>query len=220
MDAPVVAGNGSSAGELIDSIKWDERGLAPAIVQHDLTGQVLMMAYMNRESLEKTIETAETHFWSRSRNELWRKGGTSGNTQRVTAIHIDCDADTLLVLVDPAGPACHTNEYSCFYRRLDGDTDQEAKPFRCRLYDLLQNRKLNPKPGSYTTQLIKSGEARILQKLGEEAVEVIVAAQAETDERLIAEAADLMYHLTLLMVQHNLTCESIDRELRSRYAGR
>ena len=209
-----------SSASLIDAIKWDERGLVPAIVQHDLTGQVLMMAYMNRLSLEKTLETGETHFWSRSRQELWHKGGTSGNTQRVTSIHIDCDGDTLVVLVDPAGPACHTNEYSCFYRRIDGDTDPEAKPFRCRLQDLLHDRKQNPKPGSYTTQLLNAGEARILQKLGEEAVEVIVAAQAETEERLLEEAADLMYHLTLLMVRRDIPYDAVDRVLRSRYAGR
>ena len=209
-----------SSASLIDAIRWDAQGLVPAIVQHDLTGQVLMMAYMNRLSLEKTLETGETHFWSRSRQELWHKGGTSGNTQRVTAIHIDCDGDTLVVLVDPAGPACHTNEYSCFYRRLDGDTDPEAKPFRYRLYDLLQDRKQNPKPGSYTTQLLKAGEARILQKVGEEAVEVIVAAQAESEERLLEEAADLMYHLTLLMVRRDIPCDAVDRVLRSRYAGR
>ena len=219
MEDSTTASNGPSSENLIDAIKWDERGLVPAIVQHDLTGQVLMMAYMNQLSLEKTLETGETHFWSRSRGELWHKGGTSGNTQQVKAIHIDCDGDTLLVLVDPAGPACHTGAPTCFYRRLDGDADAEAKPFLCRLYDLLQDRKLNPKPGSYTTQLIRSGEARILQKVGEEAVEVIVAAQAETDERLIAEAADLMYHLVLLMVMHNLPCDSIDRELRTRYGG-
>jgi len=210
----------TTGNDLIDAIKWDEKGLVPAIVQHDLTGQVLMMAYMNRESLQQTLEIGETVFWSRSRQELWHKGATSGNTQRVTAIHIDCDGDTLVVLVDPAGPACHTNAYTCFYRRLDGDIDPEAKPFRCRLHDLLNDRKENPKAGSYTTQLLRAGDARILQKLGEEAVEVIVAAQAETEERLLEEAADLMYHLMLLMVRRDIPCDAVDRVLRSRYAGR
>ena len=212
--------NEIAGGDLIDAIAWDERGLVPAIVQHDLTGQVLMLAYMNRQALERTLETGEAHFWSRSRNQLWHKGETSGNVQTVKAIHLDCDGDALLVFVDPAGPACHTGAVTCFHRRLDGAADAEAKPFRCRLYDLLQDRKHNPRPGSYTSQLLKLGEARILQKLGEEAVEVIVAAQAEPDERLIAEAADLMYHLTLLLVQHDLPPESVDRELRNRYANR
>jgi len=205
---------------LFDSIRWDERGLTPAIVQDDVSGQVLMMAYMNRLALEKTLETGETHFWSRSRNELWHKGGTSGNVQKVRSIHVDCDGDTLLILVDPAGPACHTGERTCFYRRLDGETDPEGQPFRGRLHSLLHDRKANPRQGSYTTQLLRAGEARVLQKLGEEAIEVIVAAQAESDERLIAEAADLMYHLIVLLVSRDMSCDMVDRELRQRYAGR
>jgi phosphoribosyl-ATP pyrophosphohydrolase/phosphoribosyl-AMP cyclohydrolase len=204
----------------LDAIRWDERGLAPAIVQDDLTGQVLMLAYMNRESLKLTLETGETHFWSRSRRELWHKGGTSGNTQKVRSVHYDCDADTLLVLVDPNGPACHTGEVTCFHHRLDSDQDVFGAPFRYRLYRRLRDRKLHPQPGSYTSKLLLSGEPRVLQKLGEEAIETIVAAQSEGNARLTSEAADLMYHLIVLLVLHDMTCEDVDRELRQRYGTR
>lgn len=209
-----------SSSNLIDQIRWDERGLAPAVVQDDLTGQVLMLAYMNREALTKTMETKEVHFWSRSRQSMWRKGETSGNVLSLTAIHVDCDTDSLLIFVDPAGPACHTGTKTCFFRRLDGETDSEAQPFRCRLFSLLRQRKLNPQPGSYTSQLLQAGEARLLQKLGEEAVETIVAAQAESAGRMVEEAADLMYHLILLLVSRDMPCDVVDRELRKRYAGR
>jgi len=205
---------------LADTIRWDAQGLVPAVVQDDLSGQVLMLAYMNREALRLTLESGEVHFWSRSRKALWRKGETSGNVLSVSAIHVDCDGDALLLLVDPAGPACHTGEKTCFHRRLDGDIDMEAQPFRSRLFSLLRDRKAHPKPGSYTSQLLKSGESRLLQKLGEEAVETIVAAQAEGEDRLIAEAADLMYHLILLLVNRDLPLEVVDRELRHRYVGR
>jgi len=204
----------------LDIIHWDERGLAPAIIQDDLTGQVLMLAYMNREALQKTLDSGETHFWSRSRQELWRKGETSGNTQKVRSVHYDCDADTLLVMVDPAGPACHTGEITCFHHRLDSDADVFGAPFRCRLYRRLRDRKLNPQPGSYTSKLLLSGEPRVLQKLGEEAIETIVAAQSEGNERLRSEAADLLYHLIVLLVLHDMTCEDVDRELRQRYGTR
>lgn len=205
---------------MLNAIRWDEQGLVPAIVQDDLTGQVLMLAYMNRLALEKTLETGEAHFWSRSRGELWHKGETSGNVQKVRAIHLDCDGDALLLLVDPAGPACHTGKRTCFHRRLDGDTDVEAQPFRWRLHSLLRERKMHPKPGSYTCQLLTAGEARLLQKLGEEAIETIVAAQSETEERFIAEAADLLYHLHVLLVSRDVPGEAIDRELRARYTAR
>jgi phosphoribosyl-AMP cyclohydrolase / phosphoribosyl-ATP pyrophosphohydrolase len=214
------AGDSLPGQALIEAVSWDERGLVPAIVQDDLSGQVLMVAYMNREALETTLHTGQTHFWSRSRQELWQKGATSGNTQQVQSIHLDCDGDSLLVLVDPAGPACHTGERTCFYRRLDAEMAPAAKPFRCRLFDVLRERKEHPRAGSYTSQLLRAGEARVLQKLGEEAIEVIVAAQAETEERLIAEVADLLYHLTVLLVNRNMDCDTVDRELRSRHGAR
>jgi phosphoribosyl-ATP pyrophosphohydrolase/phosphoribosyl-AMP cyclohydrolase len=205
------------AASLIGQIRWDERGLVPAIVQDDLSGQVLMLAYMNREALERTLETGEAYFWSRSRQSLWHKGESSGHIQRVRAVHIDCDGDTLLLLVDPAGPACHTGHRTCFYRRLDGETDAEAKPFRQRLSDLLAGRKAHPKETSYTSRLFQAGTARILQKVGEEAVEVIIAAQNEPRERLIAEAADLLYHLNVALLAYDIEWAEVDAALRERY---
>ncbi len=207
----------TASSSLMEQIRWDERGLVPAIVQDDLTGQVLMLAYMNREALERTLETGEAHFWSRSRQALWHKGESSGNVQRVRAVHIDCDGDTLLLLVDPAGPACHTGRRTCFYRRLDGEQDPEAKPFRQRLSDLLAGRKAHPRETSYTSRLFQAGTARILQKVGEEAVEVIIAAQNEPRERLIAEAADLLYHLHVALLAYDIGWEEIDAALRERY---
>lgn len=205
------------AASLIEQIRWDERGLVPAIVQDDLSGQVLMLAYMNREALERTLETREAHFWSRSRQALWHKGESSGHVQRVRAVHIDCDGDTLLLLVDPAGPACHTGRRTCFYRRLDGEQDPEAKPFRQRLSDLLAGRKAHPSETSYTSRLFQAGTPRILQKVGEEAVEVIIAAQNEPRERLIAEAADLLYHLNVALLAYDIGWEEVDAALRERY---
>lgn len=202
---------------LMEQIRWDERGLVPAIVQDDLTGQVLMLAYMNREALERTLETGEAHFWSRSRQALWHKGESSGNIQRVRAVHVDCDGDTLLLLVDPAGPACHTGHRTCFYRRLDGQQDPEAKPFRQRLSDLLAGRKAHPSETSYTSRLFQAGTARILQKVGEEAVEVIIAAQNEPRERFIAEAADLLYHLNVALLAHDIEWTEVEAALRERY---
>lgn len=202
---------------LAEQIRWDEQGLVPAIVQDDLTGQVLMLAYMNQEALERTLKTGEAHFWSRSRQALWHKGESSGNIQRVRAVHVDCDGDTLLVLVDPAGPACHTGRRTCFYRRLDGDADAEAKPFRQRLSDLLAQRKAHPSEASYTSRLFQAGIPHILQKVGEEAVEVIIAAQNEPRQRFIAEVADLLYHLNVALLAHDIGWAEVDAALRERY---
>ncbi len=209
--------SGSKRSSLMEQIRWDEHGLVPAIVQDDVTGQVLMLAYMNRQALERTLETGEAHFWSRSRQTLWHKGETSGSIQRVRAIHLDCDGDALLLLVDPAGPACHTGNRTCFYRRLDGDMDPEAMPFRQRLSELLARRKSHPSETSYTSRLFQAGTARILQKVGEEAIEVIIAAQNEPRERLIAEAADLLYHLNVALLAHDIQWSEVDAALRHRY---
>jgi phosphoribosyl-ATP pyrophosphohydrolase/phosphoribosyl-AMP cyclohydrolase len=188
-------------------IRWDDRGLAPAIVQDAATGQVLMLAYVNQESLRLTLERGETWFWSRSRGELWHKGATSGNTQRVVEVRYDCDADTLLILVEPAGPACHT----------------EAAPSPewdiSRLWSVIQDRKANPRPGSYTCQLLDGGLPRILKKVGEEAVEVIVAAQAEGDERLVSELADLTYHALVLLAARDLSWADVEGELARRFGS-
>jgi phosphoribosyl-ATP pyrophosphohydrolase/phosphoribosyl-AMP cyclohydrolase len=207
-------------GQKLD-LKWDARGLVPAIVQDANTGQVLMLAYMNQASLQRTLETGETWFRSRSRDELWHKGATSGNTQRVIEIRYDCDADTLLVQVEPSGPACHTLKQSCFYRRLPDGTEVGA-PLAARgvlahLEAVIQDRRANPRSGSYTCQLFDAGQPRILKKVGEEAVETIVAAQSEGDQRLISELADLTYHALVLLASRDLSWLDVEAELARRF---
>jgi phosphoribosyl-ATP pyrophosphohydrolase/phosphoribosyl-AMP cyclohydrolase len=207
-------------GTVLD-IKWSEQGLIPAIVQDANTGQVLMLAYMNAESLRRTLETGQTWFWSRSRRELWNKGATSGNTQRVVEIRADCDADTLLVRVEPAGPACHTGQQSCFYRRLPDGTEVGAPSASggvlAHLEAVVQDRKANPQPGSYTCQLLEAGLPRILKKVGEEAVEVLIAAQSEGDQRLVSELADLTYHALVLLAASDLAWSDVETELAHRF---
>ncbi|MFC2037439.1 bifunctional phosphoribosyl-AMP cyclohydrolase/phosphoribosyl-ATP diphosphatase HisIE [Chloroflexota bacterium] len=202
-------------------IKWDERDLVPAIVQDAHTGQVLMLAYMNPESLARTLATGETWFWSRSRGELWHKGATSGNTQHVVEIRYDCDADALLVGVEPAGPACHTGRQSCFYRRHPDGAELEAPPadggVLAHLEAVIQDRKTNPHPGSYTRELFAAGLPRIVKKVGEEAVETIVAAQSEGDERLVSELADLIYHALVLLAARDLCWADVETELARRF---
>ena len=203
----------------ISKLKFDERGLIPAIVQDVRTREVLTLAYMNAESFARTVETKETWFWSRSRNKLWHKGETSGNTQRVVELLPDCDGDALVVLVDPAGPACHTGAQSCFdvgstYQLTT--TDQLLD----RLYVLVQEREKNRPAGSYTSYLFNEGLDKILKKLGEESTETIVAAKNDEDERLIAEVADLVYHLIVLLVARGISLDQIRAELvRRRTAG-
>lgn len=202
-------------------IRWDERGLVPAIVQDAGTGQVLMLAYVNRASLARTLETGETWFWSRSRGELWHKGATSGNTQRVVDVRYDCDADTLLLLVAPAGPGCHTGQPGCFYRRLPAGDEVDGVPLPgsvlADLEAVIRERKANPRAGSYTGQLLEAGQSRILKKVGEEAVEVIVAAQSEGDVRLVNELADLVYHMLVLLAARGLSWADVEAELANRF---
>ncbi len=163
---------------LLNKIKFNDQGLVPAIVQDINTREVLMMAYMNEESLRLTLETQKTWFYSRSRGKLWNKGESSGNTQAVKKVAYDCDGDTLLVEVEPAGPACHTGERTCFYSDLYVDESaSESKPLPQKLYDLIEDRKLNPKEGSYTNYLFDKGIDKILKKVGEEASEVIIASK-------------------------------------------
>jgi phosphoribosyl-ATP pyrophosphohydrolase/phosphoribosyl-AMP cyclohydrolase len=219
-------------------LNYDDQGLIPAIVQDAGSGQVLMLAYMNAEALVKTRETGETWFWSRSRQTLWHKGATSGNVQPVEEIRCDCDADALLVSVHPAGPACHTGQESCFYRSLPGDSfhsavrgnaqippisaasapPEEADAFSLQqLYQVIQDRRQNPIPGSYTASLFGAGLPKIAQKVGEEAAEVLVAALAQEDQRLVEEAADLAYHLLVLLAARGITPASITAELARRH---
>jgi phosphoribosyl-ATP pyrophosphohydrolase/phosphoribosyl-AMP cyclohydrolase len=186
----------------IDEIRFDEEGLVPAVVQDSDSGAVLMVAYMNRESLARTIETREVHFWSRSRNKLWKKGETSGNVLRLRSIRVDCDADCLLVRAEPAGPACHTGERSCFFEELDsGVRSENGSPTELgdvlgRLARTIRERHRDRPQGSYTSELFERGLDRIAQKVGEEATEVVISAVKE--ETLAEESADLLYHLLVL----------------------
>ena len=196
-----------------DEIKFDERGLIPAIVQNAATREVLTLAYMNKESLQRTIETNQTWFWSRSRNELWHKGATSGNTQDVVSLALDCDRDAIVVLVNPAGPACHTGAVSCFDVATRTD---DLGPLLDRLYDLIQSRERERPEGSYTTYLFEEGLDKILKKVGEESAETIIAAKNDDDERLVAEVSDLMYHLLVMLVARGVSLKQIAAELGQR----
>ncbi|MEN3328222.1 MAG: phosphoribosyl-AMP cyclohydrolase / phosphoribosyl-ATP pyrophosphohydrolase [Acidobacteriota bacterium] len=199
----------------LDEIRFDERGLIPAIVQDAATREVLTLAYMNRESLARTLETKQTWFWSRSRNELWHKGETSGNTQEVVNLALDCDADAIIVLVKPAGPACHTGAVSCF------DTGAPSLgSLLDQLYDLIQSRERERPSGSYTTYLFEEGLDKILKKVGEESAETIIAAKNDDDARLTAESADLLYHLIVLLVARGISLTDIAQELAERRKGK
>lgn len=199
-----------------DEIRFDERGLIPAIVQDAATREVLTLAYMNRESLERTLETKQTWFWSRSRNELWHKGATSGNTQEVVSLALDCDGDAIIVLVNPAGPACHTGAVSCFDVGAQSD---DFGPLLDQLYELIQSRERERPAGSYTTYLFEEGLDKILKKLGEESAETIIAAKNDDDEQLTAEISDLVYHLLVLLVARGVSLAHVAAVLSRRRKG-
>ena len=199
----------------LDELKFDEKGLIPAIVVDDETGKVLTLAYMNRESLQISMEKGLTCFWSRSRQELWLKGETSGNYQHIVSITADCDGDALEVRVRKDGPACHTGEDSCFHNPVFGE---KCDKFQLEgLYQLLQSRKRELPEGSYTTYLFQKGLDKILKKVGEESTEVIIAGKAEDKAETIYEIADLAYHVLVLMVQMGISVEDIRSELASRH---
>ena len=199
----------------LDELKFDEKGLIPAIVVDDETGKVLTLAYMNRESLAISMEKKLTCFWSRSRQELWLKGETSGNYQHIVSITADCDGDALEVRVKKDGPACHTGEESCFHNPVLGENKEKFKLEG--LYQLLQSRKRELPEGSYTTYLFQKGLDKILKKVGEESTEVIIAGKAEDKAETIYEIADLAYHVLVLMVQLGISVEDIRKELASRH---
>ena len=213
----------------ISMVKFDEKGLVPAVVQEE-NGQVLMLAYMNRESLLKTIETGYTWFFSRSRQALWQKGETSGNTQKVQEISYDCDGDTLLVRVHQTGVACHTGSYSCFSGRRLGQNPKEvavipetpsvslAKVLN-ELYCVIQDRRLNPVQGSYTNYLFDKGQDKILKKVGEEATETIIASKNMNNKEIVYEMSDLWYHCLVLLAFHNISPEDLFAELMNRRSG-
>lgn len=197
-------------------LKFDEKGLIPAVVQDYYTKQVLTVAYMNRESLAITMREGRTCFFSRSRQELWRKGETSGNTQEVVTITADCDQDALVIQVIKKGPACHTGANSCFFEPVY--QSQTVPAFSVdALYDMIRNRKENPKPGSYTNYLFDKGIEKILKKVGEESTEVVIAAARDKREEVIYEVSDLAYHLMVMMVETGVKPEEIVKELAGRH---
>ena len=197
-------------------LKFDEKGLIPVIVQDHYTKEVLTLAYMNAETLALTIAENRTVFWSRSRQEIWRKGETSGNTQRVVSITADCDGDALVVEVIKKGPACHTGAESCFFNSVY--LSDEVRQFSWQgLYELIRGRKTQPKEGSYTTYLFEKGIEKILKKVGEESTEVIIAGAKKDKEETIYEIADLAYHVLVLMVELGISVEDITREEEKRH---
>lgn len=212
-----------------DTIKFDAHGLVPAIIQDAYSNQVLMLAYMNAESLDKTIASGQTWFYSRSRQELWMKGESSGHVQKVKQILYDCDADCLLIKVEQTGAACHTGHYSCFYRDSSGQevektvSDPQAiydaagnRGILFELYDIIRDRKEKLPEGSYTTYLFTKGIDKILKKVGEENAEVIIAAKNNSQAELIYESSDLLYHLLVLLVEQGIELDDIFNELASR----
>ena len=214
----------------ISMIKFDEKGLVPAVVQEE-NGQVLMLAYMNAESLQKTIETGYTWYYSRSRQKLWNKGEESGNKQQVKEISYDCDGDTLLIKVHQTGVACHTGTYTCFSgRKLVEETEKGLMVVEPEqetslatvlndLYNVIQQRQLNPVEGSYTNYLFEKGQDKILKKVGEEAVETVIASKNNKSEEVLYEMGDLWYHCLVLLAYHKLTPDQLLDELMSRRKG-
>ncbi|MGI5920386.1 MAG: bifunctional phosphoribosyl-AMP cyclohydrolase/phosphoribosyl-ATP diphosphatase HisIE [Syntrophomonadaceae bacterium] len=214
---------------MITDIKFDEKGLVPAIIQDCHSGQVLMLAYMNQESLQKTIDTGNTWFFSRSRQSLWMKGESSGHVQKVKQITYDCDGDTLLIQVEQTGAACHTGHYSCFYRDAEGkeiapavfDSEKIYDPERgpgilYELYDVILSRQKNMPEGAYTTYLFDKGIDKILKKVGEETAEVIIASKNRVKSEVVYEVSDLIYHLMVLLVEQGVELGDIFAELKSR----
>jgi len=200
----------------IDELKFDDKGLIPAVVVDSVSKKVLTVAFMNRESLEISMEKGLTCFWSRSRQELWLKGLTSGNYQHIVSITADCDGDALVIVVEKDGPACHTGSESCFFQPVW--QSEELHEFSLEgLYELLKGRQTERPEGSYTTYLFDKGIDKILKKVGEECTEVIIAAKADDKRETVYELADLAYHAMVLMVQMGISVEDVHRELASRH---
>ncbi|MGM0898731.1 MAG: bifunctional phosphoribosyl-AMP cyclohydrolase/phosphoribosyl-ATP diphosphatase HisIE [Bacillota bacterium] len=200
------------------SVKFDENGLVPVILQDASTKQVLTLAYANEEALKRTIETKETWLFSRSRNELWNKGATSGNTQRVQSVQVDCDGDSLIYEVIPNGPACHTGETSCFYKTLAGERSNASADMLGQLSALIKQREVDMPEGAYTTYLFEEGVDKICKKVGEEAAEVIIAAKNRDARELAMESADLLYHLLVLLQEQKLDFSEVTAVLEERHA--
>ena len=200
----------------IDELKFDEKGLIPAIIVDSVTKKVLTLAYMNKESLAVSMEKELTCFWSRSRNELWLKGETSGNYQHIVSITADCDKDALVVVVEPDGPACHLGTASCFENPVFQSENRHEFSYQ-GLMELIEGRKTEKKEGSYTTYLFEKGLDKILKKVGEECTEVIIAAKDDDRKETIYEVSDLAYHVMVMMIQMGISLEDIHKELASRH---
>ena len=213
---------GTEVEELLQEVKFDKNGLVPAVLQHIESGEVLMVAYMNKKSLKKTFTDGRACFWSRSRQELWTKGATSGNYQYVKSISLDCDGDTLLVQVNPAGPACHTGEKTCFFNTVTAEKKedfsfQQQAGFLKQLSQLIVSRKQNLPEDSYTTYLFEEGIDKIGKKVAEEAAEVIIAGKNEEEAEIVYESADLLYHLLVLLALNEVSLEKVLAELEERH---
>ncbi|MEI7027812.1 bifunctional phosphoribosyl-AMP cyclohydrolase/phosphoribosyl-ATP diphosphatase HisIE [Paenibacillus sp. y28] len=218
-----------SMEETVGKIKWDSQGLVPAIVQDAVSHEVLMMAYMNAESLRKTAESGQTWFWSRSREELWNKGATSGHVQQVVSLAYDCDGDTLLVKVLQTGPACHTGKYSCFFNEVAVGSENEPTAagsgeerfaMLSKLEAVIAQRDAERPEGAYTTYLFEKGVDKILKKVGEETAEVIIAAKNKDNDELRYEASDLIFHLLVLLRERKLPLDELMRELERRHLNK
>jgi len=199
----------------VERIQYNEQGLVPAIIQDYLDGTVLMMAWMNQESLQKTLETAQTWFWSRSRSALWHKGATSGHVQKVQSLRYDCDSDALLIGVEQEGVACHTGERSCFHQ-VDGGIALPPADTLSQVFAVICDRRDNPASGSYTRKLLEAGDNQILKKLGEEAAEVVMACKDDDPEAIASEVADLFYHSLVALAHHCVDVQSVYRKLQER----
>jgi phosphoribosyl-AMP cyclohydrolase / phosphoribosyl-ATP pyrophosphohydrolase len=200
----------------VEKIRYDEKGLVPAIVQDYLDGTILMMAWMNLESLQKTLETGETWFWSRSRQEFWHKGATSGHTQKVQSIRYDCDCDAILVSVEQIGDiACHTGERSCFHQ-VDGIIIPPTANTLSQVFDVICDRRDNPNDSSYTCKLFAGGDNKILKKIGEESAEVVMACKDDDKDAIAGEVADLLYHTMVALAHHQVDIKDVFRKLQER----
>lgn len=212
------------SGESTGDFKFNDQGLMPAVVQDVLDGTVLMVGYMNREALDRTLSAKTVHFWSRSRKKLWEKGETSGNKLHVKALFVDCDRDTILVKAQPVGPTCHTGERACFFSALDdagipvsGPTGDAAGGILDAVLRTIQSRRANPQPGSYTTKLFEGGHDKILKKVAEEAGEVLLASKGGKKDEIVYEIADLFFHTLMVLGYHGIGLNEIYQELAKRF---
>ncbi|PMP61345.1 MAG: bifunctional phosphoribosyl-AMP cyclohydrolase/phosphoribosyl-ATP pyrophosphatase [Sulfurihydrogenibium sp.] len=203
----------------LDKISFNEDGLVPVIAQNYYNGKILMQAYANKEAIQETIKSGYATYFSRSRQSLWKKGETSGNLQKVIDIKIDCDEDSLIYLVVEEGPACHTGEESCFYRNLNLEKDTKPLPFEIlhKLYEKIEERKNTKPEGSYVAKLFEKGSDKIVQKVGEEAIETVIALKNKNKDEIVYETADLLFHLLVALVDSGVKLEYIQEELLKRY---